>query len=300
MAYSQQNYQEAKGKLALMIHIPDKSEYMSRAVKENLYNKIAELISKNGIYADPTHSRFVLTANVVVNDKYITSTAPPQHAYKLDVSFYIIDIINGQSFASYASSVSGVGTNETKAYMNALKNINVNNPAYRQFLEEGKTNVVNFLNSECDHIIRETKALAKMGQYGKALWQLINVPGFCTCYSQCMDLAEEIFQQKVDTECQTALLEATNIWNAEQSWNAAERAGKILLKIDPHSHCYTDAITLSEKIAQRIREVDQREWDFFTAIVNRKLELQKDMIEAYRDVAVAAYSYPEILIQYGY
>jgi hypothetical protein len=296
-----QNSQEAKEKLALMIYISDKSDEMSDAVKKSLHNKLAQIISKNGIYADdPTHSRFVLTANVVVQDKHITSTAPPQHAYKLDVSLYVVDGLEGKSFASYTSSVSGIGTNETRAYMNALKNINVNNPEYQQFLEEGKTKIVDFINSECDHIIKEARTFAQMEQYGKALWQLINVPGFCTCYSQCMDLAEKIFQQKVDAECQTALLEATGIWNGEQSPGAAERAGKALVKINPRSRCYADAMALSEKIAQHLKDVDQREWDLFTTMTNKKMELQKDMIEAYRDVAVAAYNYPEILIQYGY
>jgi TolB-like protein len=298
--YSKQSRQEAIEKLALMIHIPDKSEYMSPAVKENLYNKVARIISKNGIHADATHSRFVLAVNVIMNDKNITSGSPPQHAYKLDVSFYIIDVMDGKAFASYTSSVSGIGTNETKAYINALKNINVNNPEYQKFLETGKAKIVDFINSECDHIIVEAKSLAKMAQYGKALWQLINVPSFCSCYNQCMKLAEEIFQQKVDIECRTALLEATGIWNAEQNWDAAGRAGKVLLQIDPHSSCYFEAVTLSEKIAQRLKEIDKREWDLFTEISGKKLDLQKDLIEAYRDVAVAAYDYPEILIQYGY
>jgi TolB-like protein len=298
--YSQQSRQEAIEKLALMIHIPDRSEYMSPAVKENLYNKVSRIISKNGIHADATHSRFVLAVNVIMNDKNITSTAPPQHAYKLDISFHIIDITEGKSFASYTSSVSGIGANETKAYINALKNINVNNPEYQKFLETGKAKIVDFINSECDHIIVEAKSLAKMEQYGKALWQLINVPSFCNCYNQSMKLAEEIFQKKVDIECRTALLEATNIWNSEQSSDAAKRAGNVLLKIDPHSHCYNDAVMFSEKIAQHLKEIDQREWDLFTEISNKKLDLQKDMIEAYRDVAVAAYNYPEILIQHGY
>jgi hypothetical protein len=254
------------------------------------------------MYADPDHSRFVLVASVIMNDKYITSSASPQHVYKLDVSFYIVDIIGGKSFASYTSSVSGTGANETKAYLNALKNINVNNPAYQKFLDEGKTNVVNFLNGDCDHIIKEAQTLANTQQYGQAIWQLINVPEFCSCYNQCMDLAEKIFQQKVDTDCQTALLEATNIWSTEQTGNAAERAGAILLKINPRSRCYAEAITLSEKMAQHIKDVEQREWDLFATITNKKLELEKSAIEAYRDVAVAAYnSTPDIILhQYGY
>ena len=77
---------------------------------------------------------------------------------------------------------------------------------------------------------------------------------------------------------------ANNIWNAGQSWNAANDAGAVLSTIDPNSSCVGEIKVLANKIEKRIREVDQREWKF---IYDYNIGLTRDWIKAYRDVGVA-------------
>jgi hypothetical protein len=312
-AYAQQSRKdEGKERLALAIWIPDNTEGMPDAVRDNLYNKVAQIISKQGIAADPAQSRFIITAKVVIQEKYITPTAPPKQGYKLDVTFYIGDGFEGKVFASHTTSAKGVGDNETKAYMNALKSVNVNDPAYAKFVEQGKSKIVEYFNSHCDVIIKDAKTLAGMQKFEEALWKLTSVPDVCTdCWNKSMDVAAGIFQQKIDYECKYLLSEATNAWNAGQNWDAAENTGIILAQINPDSKCFNDAAALSEKIALRIKEVDQREWDFKyekeiglikTAMdiekerAEKAMDLEKERINAYREVGVAwANNQPDIV-----
>jgi hypothetical protein len=270
-------------RLALSIRIPDKIDELTPAAKQNLYNKLSQIVTKYGIYADPSYSRFVFTANVIMQDKHIVPGAPVKQVYKLDVTFYIGDGIAGSAFSSYNTSVTGVGESETKALINAIKNIDVNNPQYQSFIEQGKERIIAYYNSQCDQIIKEAQAFADMQQYDDALVALSAVPNVCTaCWDKCMDAAVPIFQQKIDRDCKPFLLSATSVWNSGQNREAAEQVARILSRINPHSKCFDEALALSEKIGKRIKEIDQKEWKF----KYDEIELQKSIIHAYRDVAM--------------
>ncbi len=274
-----------KGRFGLAVWVPEQIEGMPIASKKNLENKLTQIIAANGITTNAMNSRFIITANIIITSKDITSTAPVMQAYTLDVTLYIGDGFEGKSFSSYTTTAKGVGENETKAYNAALKNIQVNDPNYQSFIDQGKTKIMEYYNAQCDYIIKNAKSLAGMNKFDEAIWNLISVPDACTeCWDKCIAASASIFQQKIDFECKTKLLEATNIWNADQSWDAAQNAGKILSSIDPKSSCFNESKTLSDKIAKRILEVDKREWDFK---YDQEIGLKRDMIKAYRDVGVA-------------
>jgi len=274
-----------KGRLALAAWVPDQIEGMPTAAKKNLENKLSQIITANGISGDAMNSRFIISANVTVMTKDITETAPPMQAYTLNVTFYIGDGFEGKSFSSYATTIKGVGDNETKAYNAALKNIKTNDPAYQSFIDKGKAKIIEYYNAQCDVIIKQAKVLAGMNKFDEAIWSLTSVPDVCTeCWNKCMAAVAPIFQQKIDFECKTKLTEASNLWNAGQSWDAAQQAGAILATIDPKASCFNEAKALSDKIGKRILEVDKREWNFK---YDKEIGLERDIIKAYRDVGVA-------------
>ena len=274
-----------KGRIALAVWVPDQIENMPVIAKKNLENKLNQIITANGMGGDAMNSRFIISANVVVTTKDITPTAPPMQAYTLDVTLYIGDGFEGKSFASYTTTCKGVGDNETKAYNAALKNVKTNDNNYQTFIEKGKTKIIEYYNAQCDFIIKDAKSLAGMNKFDEAIWKLTSVPDACTeCWNKCMAAVAPIFQQKIDFDCKTKLTEATNIWNAGQSWDAAQSAGTILATIDPKASCFNESKALSDKIAKRIKEVDKREWDFK---YDKEIGLERDMIKAYRDVGVA-------------
>ena len=82
------------------------------------------------------------------------------HSYTLAVTFYIGDGIDGLKYASYTSTVKGVGENTNKAYASALKNIKANDPNFSTFIQKGKTKIIEYYNSRCDFILKEANTLA--------------------------------------------------------------------------------------------------------------------------------------------
>jgi hypothetical protein len=284
-----------KKNLALSVWVSDNINGMTPEARNNLRNKLTQIASKQGIAASPGYSRFILTANVVVQEKYITPAAPPKQAYKLDITFYVGDDFEGKVFATHTTTVTGIGDNETKAYLNALKSIKVADPAYKKLMDLGAAKIVDYFNTQCDFVIKEAQTLAAAQKYEEALWKLTAVPEVCAdCWKRAMDEADAVFQKKIDRECQIILAEATNTWNAGQNLEAAEKAGAVLVNIDPNSNCFDQAMALSGKIAQRVKELDDREEAakkeellFQRKMEEKSAQAEQDRVKAYSEAGAA-------------
>jgi hypothetical protein len=276
---------DGANRLALTVWIPETIDGLTPAAEQNLRNKLAQIIAKSGVFVEESASRFIMTANVVTVDKHVLPGAPPKYMYTMDVTLYIGDGLEGKQFASHNMTVSGVGNTETKAFMTALGNIKTNDRGFQGFITKGKNRIIDYFNAHCDVILRQADVLSGMNDYGEALRILMSVPDVCTeCWHKAMDSALPVYQAQIDFDCRSLLLEATNVWNAGQSWRAAEQAGRILSSINPYAACFGEVMNLAGTIENRVREVDAREWNFK---YEKEIDLQRSLIKAYRDVGVA-------------
>lgn len=272
-------------RLPITVWIPDDVESIPQLAVSVLQNKLIQIATQNGISGSTTLMRFIFTANINVISKEITPTAPAMHAYTMNVNMYIGDGIDGKAFSSYSTTVKGVGENEAKAYLSGIKNIRTNNPDYQRFIEDGKSKIISYFNSQCNFIIKNAKTLAGMNRFDEALWNLSTIPDVCPeCWNNAQAAMAPIFKQMIDFDCKQKINLANNIWNAGQSWDAANEACAVLSSIDPNSSCVGEIKILANKIEKRIREVDKREWKFF---YDYNIGLTRDWIKAYRDVGVA-------------
>ena len=279
--------QETKNDLAKVTLTP----YIDASVSEItsgassiLTNKLNQIVNQNGLEGngDP---RFIITANVVIVSKDVIASAPPSIVYTLDVNLYIGDGLDGNKFASYSTSCKGVGINENKAMIEALKNIKPNNTEIQNFVTLGKKKVISFYNDRCDLILKQAKLLEAQNRYEEAIYKLTSIPeSSLTCFNKAIEAIVPIYAKFINRDCQIKLQEATNIWNANQTMEAANQVGEILSTIDPQSTCYKEVRVFSNKVAKRVLELNDREWKFK---VDSEIGLTRDLIKAYRDVGVA-------------
>jgi hypothetical protein len=275
-------------RIALNTYIPDQVEGLTPSARNSLETKLSQIATANGMGGSAFNPRFIITANVVVLTKDITPTAPPMQAYTLEITLYIGDGFEGTKFASYAVTLKGVGENESKAYMAALRNLKTSDPQYQTFLEKGKTKIIEYYNSRCDFIIKEAQSLASQSQYDAAIYKLTGVPEVCKdCFDKCMDAIAPIFKQRIDKDCLVRLAAANNIWSANQDVNSANSAGEVLAFIDPQAACYKEAQALTQKMAKRVLEIDKREWNFKLKVQQDDVDITKAAISAARDIGVA-------------
>ncbi|MDR1455745.1 MAG: hypothetical protein LBJ01_08850, partial [Tannerella sp.] len=76
-----QNAGNGADRLALTVWIPETIDGLTPAAAQNLQNKLAQIISRSGIFAQEDASRFIMTANVVTTDKHILPVAPTKYMY---------------------------------------------------------------------------------------------------------------------------------------------------------------------------------------------------------------------------
>lgn len=280
------------GRIALEAFVPDQIEGMPTPAKANLQNKLKQIAAKNGM-AGGMNSRFIISANVVVLTKDVTPTAPPMQAYTLEVTLYIGDGFEGKAFSSTSVTLKGVGDTENKAYMAALKNLKVTDPKYQAFLEEGKNKIVQYYNTQCDFILKNAQMLANQDQYDEAITTLVTIPDVCKeCYDKAMDAVQPIYQAKIDKECKIKLQEAQSVWNASQGYEAANQAGQILAGINPNAACYSEVVALNNQIAKRVKEIDQREWNYMLTEQKNEHESEMSAIKAAKEIGVAQAKQP--------
>jgi hypothetical protein len=275
-------------RISLATFVPQQIDNMPEAARSSLANKLSQIVTQNGLGGSANNERFILTANINVISKELTATAPPMQAYVLDITLYIGDGIEGTKFASVSSEVKGIGESETKAYISALKSLKTTDPKYQAFIETGKNKIIEYFNSKCDFIIKEAQTLTSQNKFEEAIYKLTSVPEVCkSCYDKCMDAVAPIYQQQIDRQCKVSLADATNAWNSNQDANGAEKASSYLSNIDPNASCFKDAQALSDKIAKRLKEIDQREWNFKLKQQQDNVDITKATIKAARDIGVA-------------
>lgn len=257
--------------MALGTYIPNDISQMPSSARNILNTKLGQIITKNGINDASYNSRFIITPNVSIMSKDVLPTAPPKIALNLDVTLYIGDGLNGTLYASKSFSMKGVGTNETKAYISAIKQLNANSDDMQSFVTEGKDKIIQFYNNNCEMIRKEANSLANQNKFEEALNLLVNIPVVSTCFDKSSNDLKNMYQKVIDRDCKLKLADATAIWNANQEIYAANEAGAILASIEPNSSCYGQAKSLMSKIEKRIKQLGDREWSYKLKVLDTKI-----------------------------
>jgi hypothetical protein len=220
-------------------NIPD----MPKAAEKILLTKMAQITTKNGMGS--YGNRFIMYPKVHIMSQDITPTAPTMHAYNLSVTMYIADNVTQTIFASANIELQGVGKNPTKAYIGALKGLNYNRHEVKNFVEEGKSRIIEYYNSQCDFILKDAETAAERKEFDKAIYSLISIPDVCKeCYMKAQDVSITIYKQKMENECMENIAQAKGA-KAQNDWDLA---ASYLVSILPDLSCYLEADSLLKEI----------------------------------------------------
>ena len=217
-------------------------------------------------------SRHIPTGDVNEVSKDITPTAPPMIAYNLGITFYIGDGQDGTQFTSDHMTLKGVGVTETKAYISALKRISTSNAAIKSFVEEGKRRILEYYERKCEYTLREAETYVQQNDFSSAIAALMNVPKESkTYYESCMARVGEVYQKKIDYECQPFLRKAQTAWAVGK----AKEASSYLSEIDVNSECYQGVLNLEKEIKETLEKKEKQKLALEVKERERKHELEK-------------------------
>jgi predicted Rdx family selenoprotein len=242
--------------------------------------------------------RFIITANISITTKDIIPGPPQMIAQNMDITLFIGDAIENKVFANTIISTKGIGTNENKAFIDAIKQINTKNKGIQSFLEEGKTKIISYYSTQCDFIVKKAESLKELEKYSEAIYTLALVPEVCKdCYLKCSSELSAMYDLKINADGKARLNEATAIWAASPNNQGAQQATNLIMQIKPQAKCYSEASDLLKKInekvivdeKERLRQQEEnykREHELAKENIKPQAEIEKERINAYREIAV--------------
>lgn len=250
--------------------------------------KLTQMVSMNGFGS--TSGIMALTANVVTIDKQVTATAPAQFIVELEVSVYIVDVIEGVAIGETSFSVKGVDKMENKAVIQAINSINARGTQVKNFMDESRTKLIDYYTTRIPTLMTKAKTLASQNAYDDAIAILTAIPENTSDYSKVAELISSIYRSKIDREAIAALQAA----KGKITLKKYEEALESLSLVDPLStkskevYAMIQSIqnsinaTERERIEDKLRRYEDRQRNHEDQVTLRKLE-----INAARDIAIA-------------
>ena len=266
------------GRIILNTYLPENNSIPSEA-KKALETKLNQITTNNGMGGSAVNPRFIITAVLNIGTKDIIPGPPQMIAQNIDVTLFVGDAITNTVFSNTVISVKGVGTNENKSLIDAIKNINPKNKDISNFLEEGKNKIISYYTTQCDFIIKDAETLAKQQKFDEAIYKLALVPEVCKeCYFKCLDDLTKIYQQKIDADCKSKFNEAKTTWSANQTPTGAEKVGDILSAINPEATCQSEISLFIKNIDAKLKADEKARWQFKMKQYADKIAIKKEQI----------------------
>lgn len=267
-----------------IVVVAARQQNIPESVNTYIENKLNQVVSQYGLGSADYYDRFILTASIVPVTKDVVAGPPAQIAENVDVTFYIVDNVDRKIFSSTTVSTKAVDVSEEKLLNKAIRSIKVNTPQIQNFVNKGKTQIINYYNSQADRIISNAKLLAKQRNYEAAFFELSMIPEACgAAYDRAIAAAAVIYQEYVDYIGEINLAKAKAAWAAQQNMFGAAEAGEYLSKILPDAKCYGRAEDLYKEIKAKVLD----DWHFEMSVYRDGVSLEKARIEAWKEVGVA-------------
>jgi hypothetical protein len=274
------------GRIILNTYLPDNNAIPAEA-KKALETKLNQITTINGMGGSAVNPRFIITAVLNVGTKDIIPGPPQLIAQNIDVTLFVGDAITNTVFSNIVLSIKGVGTNDNKALIDVFKNINPKNKDLTAFLEEGRNKIISYYTTQCDFVIKDAETLAKQEKFDEAIYKLALVPEVCKdCYFKTSEIVGILFQQKIDTDCKAKLAKAKLLWSGRQNQNKAEEVIEILSEVHPNANCFTDVSNFAKQIEAKLKVDEKARFKLALKKYNDKIALEKQQINAYKEIAV--------------
>ena len=278
------------GKMALAVVLPDDSPELDAGQRTRLEARLTQLVTRNGLSANGPGANFALYPVVTVAESSVVEGGMQNLTVTtLEVALFIKQVDNGLLFASLSKRFKGSGSSKSQSIGNALGQLQPAAPEYEAFVTTGKQKILAYYKTACGRLIQQAEASARLNKFDEAVAGLMSIPVESgTCYATAQQKAVSIYKAYADQHCAEIIMQARK----DLALNHYEAGLTQLAAIDPTSKCYAEAKALAAKTDSEI-DAGRR------ASFNATLSLEKQRINAVRDIARAYYSSRPTTVQYN-
>jgi len=286
------------GKIALSVVMPENVDGLDASQLSKLETKISQIVTVSGLAASGYNNNFVIYPKFAVYESNIVEGGMQNiTVVTAELSLFIKQVDNNLLFSTISKQLKGSGSNKELAITNAISKIPTSDPEFKTFIETGKSKIIQYYETKCVDIIKQSDSYVKMQQYEQALGLLMTVPEeVSSCYNHIQDKAIESYKAYQTQKC------AELIQTAKTSLAANDYIGalNILSEIDPSASCFNEAQTLAKTAETKVDAEEKKQWDFQMKQYNDAVSLEKQRVEAIKEIAVSYYKSQPTTVNYNY
>jgi hypothetical protein len=214
-----------------------------------------------------------------------------------ELSLFIKQVDNNLLFSTISRPLKGSGRTKVLAITNAISKIPTSDPEFKTFIATGKFKIIQYYETKCLDIIKKSDSYVKMQQYEQALGLLMSVPEeVSSCYNQIQDKAIEAYKAYQTQRCSELIQKAKTTLASNNYLGALN----ILSQIDPSATCFNEAQSLAQNAEGKVNAEEKKQWDFQMKKYNDAVSLEKQRIEAIKEIAISYYKSQPTSVNYNY
>lgn len=285
------------GKIALSVILPENVDGLDISQLSKMESKITQIVTSTGLASSGYNNNFVIYPIFAIYETNVIEGGMQNiTVVTCDLSIFIKQVDNNVVFSSISKQLKGSGQNKKTALTNAISKISTNDIEFKTFIKNGKDKIIQYYESKCQDIISKSEGLVKMQDYEQALGLLMTVPEEVSCYNKVQQKSIEAFKAYQKQKCIVQLQEA----KTELASNNYNSALNILSQIDPSTPCFKESQNLVNNAASKIDVEEKKQWDLEMKVYNDEIALEKQRINAIKDIAAAYYKSKPTAISYTY
>lgn len=274
------------GKISLSVVMPEYFADLDASQLSILETKISQIVTTVGVSDSGFNNNFVIYPKFSINETSVVEGGMQNiSVVSVDLSLFVKQVDRNILFSTVSKTIKGSGSSKGLAITNAISKIITNDSAYIVFIEKSKTKIMNYYEAMCSSINTKSDALIKTQQLEQAIGLLMSVPAGTSCYNQIQGKAIEAYKIFQKVNCVKQIQLAKNALALKDYGETLDLASEV----DPSSPCFKEAQLIAKSVESKITAEEKKDWDFQMKEYNDAVGLDKQRINAVKDIAVAYY-----------
>jgi hypothetical protein len=275
------------GKIALSVVMPENVDGLDASQLSKIDGKLKQMVTQYGLASMAYNEGFVVYPAVQVYDEGVVEGGMQNiHVVTTEITLFIKQVSTNKVFSSVSKKLKGSGKDKNAAILNGISRMGIQEPAFKQFLETGKNNIILYYKNYCNQILQQAETLAKKNDYEQSIALLLTIPAEVEeCHNRAQEKSLSIYKAYRHQLCSKLLQQA----RVEQAANHYYASLETLLQVDPSSSCATEMQGLIKKAESNISAKEREQLAFMRKTYSDAVELRKMQINAVKEVAVAYY-----------
>lgn len=274
------------GKISLSVVIPAYVENLNDSQISKLDTKISQIVTASGLSDSGYNNNFIIYPKfAVIETNVVEGGMQNITIVNAELSLFIKQVDTNILFSTISKTIKGSGSSKELAIANAISKIVTNDSEYKTFIEKSKSKIIQYYETKCSDIIEKSDALVKTQQFEEALGLLMSVPDAVSCHNQVQVKAIEAYKGFQKKNC------TKQIQLARNALATNDYAGtlNILSEIDPASPCFKESQAIAKSAETKVNAEEKKQWDFEMKQYNDTVSLEKQRVNAIKDIAVSYY-----------